>query len=248
MDAPCGAAPLCARAALLDRGGRAQRLRMNEPVETSRRSLAGAPLLWALAAAASAAVAALLIVGGQNGARQSAEAVPRGCITETGALGGPIDLVDGAGAAVSEAAFAGRPALVYFGFTHCPDICPTTMYTLAEAMALPRTPDAQAVLITLDPERDTPETMAAYARTGGFPEGLVGLTGSRAQIDAAIAAFRVTSIRAPIEGAPADVYNVDHSSFLYVLDGQWRLRAIYNTIAGTPQDMAACVATGLARG
>lgn len=221
---------------------------MNEPVETPRRNLTSA-VVPALAAAALAAIAAMLLVG-QNSAEKNAGApIVENCILEGAEeVGGPIELVDGNGATVTQADFAGEPAVVYFGFTHCPDICPTTMYTLADALAQPGGYDVQPILVSLDPERDTPALMAAYARTGGFPPGLVGLTGSRAQVDAAKAAFHVYSARAEIEGATDGSYNVDHSSFLYVLDGQWRTQAIVNTVRATPDQMAACIAAGLERG
>jgi len=212
-------------------------------VETPRRRLTSA-VAPAVAAAGLAGLGALLLVM-SNGAGVPAPTAPRNCILENAdAMGGPITLVDGNGARVTQSDFAGQPALVYFGFTHCPDVCPNTMYMVAEAQAL-GAPDAQPVLITLDPERDTPQVMEAYSHTDGFPAGLVGLTGSRAEVDAAKAAFRVYSQRAPIAGAPADSYNVDHSSFLYVMDGQWRTRAIYNTLGGNPADLAQCVAAGL---
>lgn len=220
---------------------------MSEPVETPRRNLTGA-IVPALAVAALAALGALLLVG-RNGEQSPRTPVVENCIIEgADAVGGPITLVDSNGATVTQADFAGAPAVVYFGFTHCPDICPTTMYALATALAEPGGYDVQAVLVSLDPERDTPEVMGAYVRTDGFPAGLVGLTGTREQVDAAKAAFHVYSARAPIEGAGADVYNVDHSSFLYVLDGQWRTRAIINTVAATPDQMAQCIAVGLERG
>lgn len=215
-------------------------------VETPRRNITGA-MIPALAAAGLAGLGALYLVS-RHGDENARVAAPQNCILQNAdGVGGPIDLVDGAGARVTQGDFAGAPALVYFGFTHCPDICPTTMYTLAEAMA-EGAPAAQTLLISLDPERDTPAVMGAYARTDGFPANVVGLTGTREQVDAAKASFRVYSARAPIEGAPADVYNVDHSSFLYVMDGQWRTRAIVNTLGATPQDMAQCIALGLAGG
>jgi protein SCO1/2 len=118
----------------------------------------------------------------------------------------------------------------------------------------------QPVLITVDPGRDTPETIGAYARTEGFPAGLVGLTGTQAQIDAAKRAFQVYSSRVDIPGAPPDVYNMDHSSLLYVVDGQWRTVAIIPTmqradpsdarspmIAASPGSISACIAEGLER-
>lgn len=216
-------------------------------VETPRRNLTGA-VVPALAAAGLAGLGALALVSIQQRGGAQDVVAPQNCILENAdGIGGPIELVDGAGATVTQADFAGQPAALYFGFTHCPDICPTTMLMLAEALAQPNGYDVQPVLITLDPERDTPAVMGAYADTEGFPAGLVGLSGSRAQIDAVKAEFHVYSSRVPIEGAPADVYNVDHSSFLYVMDGQWRTRALYNTLGGTPEGMAQCIAAGLGR-
>lgn len=219
---------------------------MSEPVETPRRNLTGA-VVPALAVAFLAALGALFLVLRAGNDETQATPVVENCILEGAEeVGGPVTLVDGAGATVTEADFAGAPAVVYFGFTHCPDICPTTMYTLAEALAQPGGYDVQPVLVSLDPDRDTPEVMAAYVRTNGFPAGLVGLTGTPAQVDAAKSAFHVYGARAP--GGSADAYNVDHSSFLYVLDGAWRTRAIVNTVAATPDQLAQCIAAGLQRG
>lgn len=242
----CGNAP-GARSRHVDPGaGGCLAHEMSEPVETPRRNLTGA-MVPALAVAALAALGALLLVG-RNGEQGARTPVVENCILEgADAVGGPITLLDSNGATVTQADFAGAPAVVYFGFTHCPDICPTSMYALAAALAQPGGYDVQAVLVSLDPERDTPEVMGAYVRTNGFPSGLVGLTGTREQVDAAKAAFHVYSARAPIEGAAPDVYNVDHSSFLYVLDGEWRTRAIINTVAATPEQISQCIAAGLER-
>ncbi len=216
---------------------------MPDPIETPRRNLTGA-VVPALAAAALAGLGMLALVS-QNRGRQGAEAPPENCILGGADLvGGPIELVDSNGASVTQADFAGEPAVVYFGFTHCPDVCPTTMYTLAEALAEPGGYDVQPVLVSVDPERDTPEIMGAYARTEGFPPGLLGLTGTPAQIEAAKGAFRVYGARAPLEGGNG-TYNIDHTSFLYVMDGQWRTRAIVRTIGASPEQVAACIAVGL---
>lgn len=225
---------------------------MGEP-ETPRRNLTRA-VVPALAAAVLAGLGTMLIVGRNGGAQPVGRECTIGGLQQ---IGGPIDLVRGDGAAVTQADFAGRPAVVYFGFAHCPDVCPTSMLTLAEALKRVRA-DVQPVLVTVDPERDTPALMGEYVRTSGFPPGLVGLSGSRAQVDAAIAAFRVTAARAPISGAPEDVYNVDHSSFLYVLDGNWRTVSIVQTVrrerpgdprspmlAVPPSEIAACISAGL---
>lgn len=232
---------------------------MAEPVETPRRRLTGA-IVPALAAAALAAIGAMLLVG-RNGEGPTDRAELGNCILEgADGVGGPIDLVDPNGSRITQADFAGQPAVVYFGFTHCPDVCPTSMYAIGEALAADDGYDIQSVLITVDPERDTPQVMGEYARTEGFPSGLLGLTGSPAQIDAAKQAFRVYSSRAEIPGAPANVYNVDHSSMLYVMDANWNTVAIMPTmsradptdprspmVAAPVAQISACIAAGLER-
>lgn len=231
---------------------------MAEPVETPRRNLTGA-VVPAVAVAGLAALGAMLLVGTNGDGKQAA--APRDCIQQNvDAVGGPIELADSNGARVTQADFEGEPAVIYFGFTHCPDICPTSMYAVAEALAQPGGYDVQPILITVDPERDTPQRMGEYVRTEGFPPGLVGLSGTRAQVDAAASAFQVHHSKAPIAGAPADVYNVDHSSLLYVLDRNWRTVSIIQTmnradpmdprsplVPVAPESIAACIAAGLER-
>lgn len=214
----------------------------------------------ALAAAALAAIGAIALVS-VNG--RGGSAAPQNCILEgAGDVGGPIDLVDQNGAHITQADFAGQPAVIYFGFTNCPDVCPTSMYAVAEALAQPGGYDLQPILISVDPARDTPERMRQYVATDGFPSGLAGLTGSQAQVDAALSAFHAYGrAQAPAAGSPANVYNVDHTSFLYVMDGGWRTVAIIPTtsrerpddpaspvVAAPVEDIAACIAAGLDRG
>ncbi len=233
---------------------------MGDPPETPRRNLTGA-VVPAVAAAALAAVGAIALVG-VNG-RGRVAAAPEGCILEGAEdVGGPIDLVDENGARVTQADFAGEPAVIYFGFTNCPDVCPTSMYAVAEALAEPGGYDLQPILITVDPARDTPQRMREYTATEGFPSGLVGLTGSQRQVDAALSAFHAYGrAQPPTAGSPANFYNVDHTSFLYVVDGAWRTVAIIPTttrerpqdpaspVVTVPvQDIAACIAAGLGRG
>ncbi|MFT3726947.1 MAG: SCO family protein [Terricaulis sp.] len=216
---------------------------MMSPAEKPRRNLTGA-VVPAVAAAALAAVLALVLVGQKNGQRQ----VSTDCVLQgSESMGGPISLVDTNGARVTESDFKDQPSVVYFGFTHCPDACPTTMYSLARALQEPGGYDIQPILITVDPARDTPTVLKQYVHSGGFPAGLVGLTGSQAQVDAAAAAFKAFHQARPIEGAPADAYNVDHSSLLYVMDRHWRTRAIISSVHATPADIAQCIAAGLER-
>lgn len=253
--------PLCFRAALIRGRAGLQAWVMAEPVETPRRNLTGA-VVPAIGVAGLAALGAILLVSTNGFERgEQAAAAPRDCIIENAdAVGGPIELVDSNGAALTQADFAGQPAVIYFGFTHCPDVCPTSMYTLAEALAQPGGYDVQPILITVDPERDTPARMGEYARTEGFPAGLVGLSGSRAQIDAAARAFQVYHAKSEIPGAPADAYNVDHSSLLYVVSSSWRTVSIIQTMTRAdpmdprsplvpvaPESIAACIAAGLER-
>lgn len=212
-------------------------------LEQPRRRLTSG-VIPALALAGIAGLVSLLIVGRLR--EDVVAGPPQGCILDGAELiGGPISLIDARGNQVTQADFAGEPAILYFGFTHCPDICPTTMYQLAEALKLPGGHDLQPILVSVDPARDTPEVLDAYVHTDGFPEGLQGLTGTEAQVQAAAEAFKVVRQRAPIDGAPADVYNVDHTSFLYVMDGQWRTRAVLPTQGRSPQDIAACIDAGL---
>lgn len=215
------------------------------PAETPRRNLTGA-IVPALAAAAVAGVGALVLVM-NNGRFGAPTAAPEGCVLMTGSenIGGPISLQDENGTRVTEADFAGSPAVVYFGYTHCPDVCPTTMYTLAEAIAQPGGYDLQPVMITVDPARDTPQLMRQYVHTEGFPPGLVGLSGSEAQVNAAAAAFKVVHSTSVVEGRPATDYTVNHSSFLYVMDADWRTRALMPTQGASPADIAQCIAAGL---
>ncbi|GAM99579.1 cytochrome oxidase biogenesis protein Sco1/SenC/PrrC [alpha proteobacterium U9-1i] len=224
------------------------------PSESPRRHLTGA-VVPAIAAAALAGLGAMYLVS-----RQPTDiATPAGCILEhADALGGPIDLVDTHGTRMTQADFAGQPALVYFGFTHCPDICPTTMYTLNDALELPEGYDVQPILISVDPARDTPAVMGAYVETEGFPEGLIGLTGSEAQVAAAARAFQASASRG---AASADGgYSVNHTSFLYVLDGNWRTVAAMPThkpvdagaggpalVPVEPAELQACIVAGLDR-
>jgi protein SCO1/2 len=160
-------------------------------------------------------------------------------------IGGPFDLVDQDGKAVTQASFAGRPALLYFGFTYCPDICPMSLQTMrlaldeAEKLAGPSARRIRPVLISLDPERDTPEALKSYVASNGFPEGLVGLTGTDAQVAAAAKAFRV-GYRKTMQPDSAADYLIDHTSIFYLLDSQGRLKTFFSS--GTdPTEMGRCL-------
>ncbi|GMO44355.1 hypothetical protein TM233_64880 [Bradyrhizobium sp. TM233] len=132
-------------------------------------------------------------------------------------VGGPFQLIDQTGKPRSEGDFRGRLMLVYFGFTYCPDVCPTDLMAIGQALEQ-LGPDAEAVqpvFITLDPERDTAEHLAEYVPL--FHPRLLGLTGSPEAIGAAAEAYKVYFARIPI-GKGANDYTVDHTSFIYLMD------------------------------
>lgn len=207
----------------------------------------------ALFAAGLAGLSVLFLVGQEKG-RAPPPSIPN-CILgdNAAAIGGPIRLRDQNGAWVTQADFAGEPAIVYFGFARCPDACPMTMNLLNEALTAPDGSDVRTLLITLDPERDTPAVLREYVTTAGFPPGLTALTGSRADIDAAKAAFHVYSSRS---GSDLASSTIDHSSLVYVLNQQWKTVAVMPSVvrSGGPggslvsvpvEDMAGCIRAGL---
>lgn len=135
-------------------------------------------------------------------------------------IGGPFRLTDGRGRAVTDRDFAGRYRVVYFGYTFCPDVCPTDMQAIAAGLKLldTRAP-AKAktivpIFITVDPERDTPEVVGRFA--AAFDPRIVGLTGSPAQIDAAKKAYAIWSAKG--EATPGGGYLVNHSRQVYLMD------------------------------
>jgi len=140
-------------------------------------------------------------------------------------LGGPFSLMDHTGRAVTEADFAGRFMLVYFGFTYCPDVCPTELGTIAAALdALEGQGErVTPVLITIDPERDTPEALADYVSR--FHPRMVGLTGTAQQVAAVARAYRVFYAR--VQRPEMSQYLMDHSSFIYLVGPDGRVRALF---------------------
>jgi protein SCO1/2 len=141
-------------------------------------------------------------------------------VEESSAVGGPFQLVDQTGRRVDERILKGKWTAVFFGYTFCPDVCPTTLTTLGGAMQAlgAKARDVRVVFITVDPGRDTPAQLRAYLTSPTFPKGVVGLTGSEAQIAAAARAWRVYYKRVP-DGA---TYSMDHTSIVYLMDPRGR--------------------------
>jgi len=153
-------------------------------------------------------------------------------------IGGPISLVSSTGARVTDADFKGKPALIYFGFTYCPDVCPMTLTSVAAAYRkLPQNVEPpQVLLISVDPARDTPEALATYVANKAFPAGLIGLTGTEEEIRAAADAFKADYSRVDQPESMAE-YTMDHTSLLYLMDENWQLKTFF-----THQDTADTIA------
>jgi protein SCO1/2 len=138
------------------------------------------------------------------------------------AVGGPFSLIDGDGHAVTDQTYRGKFMLVYFGYTYCPDVCPTTLSAVADAMDKlgPKADKIQPLFITVDPKRDKPDVVKQYA--AAFGTRIVGLTGSPEQIAAAAKAYRVYYAEHRTGTGPDD-YSMDHSSVLYLMgpDGRF---------------------------
>lgn len=139
----------------------------------------------------------------------------------TALIGGPFSLVGTDGKPVTDRDFRGRYMLIFFGFTHCPDICPAELQVTAQALDQlgDKAKKVVPIFITLDPERDTPEAMANYVKS--FGPNFVGLTGSPEAIAAAAKAYRVSYAKVENKNSPGD-YSVDHSALVYLMDPEGR--------------------------
>jgi protein SCO1/2 len=177
-----------------------------------------------------ALIAALVLVAGSAPESVGAADGPE---TDETPPSGRYLLMDANGRAVTNADFPGRFQLVAFGYTYCPDICPTT---LVEAAAIlkrlgDRAERVQPIFITVDPQRDTPQVLATY--TAYFHPRIIGLTGSASLIDRAAQNFNARYRKVNEPGAPPDRYHVDHSAGMYLLgpDGSYIRKFGYSTPA-----------------
>ena len=160
-------------------------------------------------------------------------------IPATGAvIGGPFTLVDHTGKTVTEEDYGGRFMLIYFGFTYCPDACPTTLTTMGEALDIigPAADKIVPLLISVDPERDTPEQLAMYVRH--FHPSLLGLTGTADQVAQAAKAYRVYYAKVKEKGSDEDDYTMDHTSIVYLMGPDGTFRAHFAGHATSPEAMA----------
>jgi protein SCO1/2 len=151
------------------------------------------------------------------------------------AIGGPFKLIDQEGRTVTDQDLRGRPFLVFFGFTHCPDVCPTALFEISEVLGK-LGPDAQkvaALFVTIDPERDTPAAMKDYLSS--FNPRLVGLTGDPTAIAAVAKEYRVYVKKVPLDGGD---YTMDHTALVYLMDKNGKFVAPFN-LKRTTEDAAA---------
>jgi protein SCO1/2 len=154
---------------------------------------------------------------------------------DTGAaVGGPFSLVNHDGKPVTERDFAGQPFLVFFGFTHCPDICPTTLFQISEMLGKMGEDgrNLRALFITVDSERDTPEVLRDYLSS--FDDRIIGLTGDQAAVEAAVRTFRGYSRKVPRESGE---YTMEHTSFVYLMGPDGNFLGTVN-MARTPEEAA----------
>jgi protein SCO1 len=147
-------------------------------------------------------------------------------------IGGPFTLIDQNGKTVSDKDFRGRYMLVFFGFTHCPDICPAELQVMSESLAAlgPKAEKIVPIFITLDPERDTPEVVGDYVKN--FGSDFVGLTGTPEAIAEAAKAYRVTFSKFVPDGQDDNQnYSIDHSAIAYLMgpDGDYVTHFPYGT-------------------
>ncbi len=188
-----------------------------------RRSI----LLFAAACVVIAAALAIITVVVVTG-RDRAAAVAEGTSTGQALVGGPFQLVDQNGKAVDQTLLNGKWSLVFFGFTYCPDFCPTTLNGLAATKA--RMGDAgkdlQIVFVTVDPARDTPQQLKDYLASDGFPQGVIGLTGTDQQIADVAKAYRAFYEKV----GTGDSYTMNHGLTVYLMgpDGKYRSALAYD--------------------
>jgi protein SCO1 len=133
-------------------------------------------------------------------------------------IGAPFRLTGSDGKSVSDADLRGQPVVMFFGYTHCPDVCPTTLFEVSEIFRkLGEGAKVRGVFVSVDPERDTPEILRDYL--GSFDKRIIGLSGDRAALEPMLKAYRVYARKNP---AANGEYSMDHSAIVYLLDKQMR--------------------------
>ena len=184
------------------------------------------PLVIFAAFAGSLAVGLVIMLWALGGLRT---------VTAPAAIGGPFQLTDQAGQAVTDQNLKGKPTLIFFGFTHCPDVCPTSLFEISEVLrAMGGDADrVNAYFISVDPERDTAAAMKDYLSS--FDPHLKGLTGDPDAVAKVISSFRVYAKKVPLKDGD---YTMDHTALIYLMDRDGKFVAPFN-LKRTPEAAAA---------
>jgi protein SCO1 len=155
-------------------------------------------------------------------------------VTAPAAIGGPFQLTDQTGQTVTDKSMQGRPSLIFFGFTHCPDVCPTTLFEMSEVLkAMGEDGDrVNAYYISVDPERDTQAAMKEYLSS--FDPRLKGLTGNAEEIAKVLSEYRVYAKKVPLKDGD---YTMDHTALIYLMDRDGKFVSPFN-INRKPDDAA----------
>jgi protein SCO1/2 len=155
-------------------------------------------------------------------------------VTAPAAIGGPFQLSDQTGQTVTDKSMQGRPSLIFFGFTHCPDVCPTTLFEISEVLkAMGKDADrVNAYYISVDPERDTQAAMKEYLSS--FDPRLKGLTGNAEEIAKVLSEYRVYAKKVPLKDGD---YTMDHTALVYLMDRDGKFVSPFN-INRKPEDAA----------
>lgn len=179
-----------------------------------------------------------LIMAACSPANNSASVAQSGTVIASGtaSIGGPFTLTDTSGKIFTQDNLKGKPSLIYFGFSYCPDVCPTALQKMG-ALQAQMGKDGEKlryIFISVDTERDTPETLAPYVTSRGFPKPLVGLSGTQEQMDQAVAAYRVYAQKVKDDSSAAE-FTYDHSDLIIVTDGQGEFANIFTRDASLTQ-------------
>ncbi|MBP2227104.1 protein SCO1/2 [Azospirillum agricola] len=168
---------------------------------------------------------------------QNASSTVAGATRSAVPIGGPFTMTDSDGKTVTDADYRGKYLLVYFGYTYCPDVCPTELGAMTQALdQLGRQADkVQPLFVSVDPERDTVAHLKDYV--GLFHPRLIGLTGTAEQVRDTARAYRVYYAKAPQKDGKPDEYLMDHSSFIYLMGPDGGFLGVYP--AGTSADRIA---------
>ena len=189
-------------------------------------SSAARPLVIATAFAASLVLGLLIMFWAMGGVSK---------VAQPAAIGGPFQLTDQNGKAVTEASLKGKPTLIFFGYTHCHDVCPTSLFEMSEVLrAMGKDADkVNAIFISVDPERDTPAVMKDYLSS--FDPHLEGLSGDPAETAKVITSYRVYAKKVPTKDGD---YTMDHTALIYLMDRDGRFVSPFN-LKRTPEEAAA---------